>query len=69
MRPQECELSVQLLHGGVAPWSKQSAGIQEYSANTHKERIDFLYEYTVYLPCINRISTVVYSGRIGEFYS
>ena len=33
MRPQECERSAQLLHGGIAPWSRQSAGIQEYSAN------------------------------------
>ena len=41
MRPQECELSAQLLHGGITPWSKPTAGIQEYSANTHKERIDF----------------------------
>ena len=32
--PQECERSAQLLHGGIAPWSRQSAGIQEYSANT-----------------------------------
>lgn len=33
-RTQECELSVQLLHGGITPWSRQSAGIQEYSAST-----------------------------------
>ena len=32
--PQECERSAQLLHGGIAPWSRQSAGIQEYSAST-----------------------------------
>ena len=31
---EECERSVQLLLGGIAPWSRQSAGIQEYSANT-----------------------------------
>ena len=31
--------------------------------------LDFLYEYTVYQPYINRISTVVDSGRIGECYS
>ena len=32
--PQECEQSAQLLHGGIAPWSRQSVGIQEYSAST-----------------------------------
>ena len=37
MRPQECELSVQLLHGGIAPWSKPTAGIQEYSGQYTKK--------------------------------
>ena len=32
--PQECEQSAQLLHGGIAPWSRQSAETQEYSAST-----------------------------------
>ena len=71
MRLQECELSVQLLHGGIAPWSKPTAGIQEYSANTNSYGTPIrIYRIsTVYQPYINRISTVVDSGEIGECYS
>ena len=32
------ERSAQLLHGGIAPWSRQSAGIQEYSATPRTEQ-------------------------------
>ena len=78
--PQECERSAQLLHGGIAPWSRQSAGIQEYSASTPRvkqaagERLlldqradDEAAEGGVWFG-IGRWIAVGFLAVVGEFY-